>query len=510
MKSIGFKNFRKFTDFPTIELGGINILVGGNNSGKSTLVKSMLLMRDFLKSKIQTNSHNILQTMMPVFDFNIEHVNIGNFKRAFCKSSAEGENTISFNLGLNDFIFDVSVSGDRVKDSVPQVTLIKVEDTSDNVSFIFDYHDNVMTAKFGISEQDKEDVKDYEEISSKIKDLRDLLKNTKDLEQISSLKLEIEENENILKTLDYSSSLSEETVTISGIKNHIGDNNGTLLIPELLKEFIYYAHEATTGDTKTIEYNNIEENKSILRRNSSKIKSIIEKLIRALLGKEIEYIYAHSVSQQALYSIKDSNDYSARTIHEFFTSKISHGDEEFDFIQKWMTIFEIGKDIEIKPVLGEAYQVLITDLDDVQVELADKGMGSIQMTILLLRLATLMRKYKGHKLTVLLEEPEQNLHPALQSKLAGLLYEVNKECRFQFVVETHSEYLVRNTQVIVAKEFGKQGIIEHNPFNVFYLDNKLGAYQMKYLSNGKFDRDFGTGFFDVADNASLELFDLED
>ena len=38
MNSIGFKNFRRFQNFPEIDLGDITILVGGNNAGKSTLV----------------------------------------------------------------------------------------------------------------------------------------------------------------------------------------------------------------------------------------------------------------------------------------------------------------------------------------------------------------------------------------------------------------------------------------------------------------------------------------
>ena len=46
---IGFSNFRKFADFPEIDLGDITILVGGNNSGKSTLVKAFLLCVDNLR-----------------------------------------------------------------------------------------------------------------------------------------------------------------------------------------------------------------------------------------------------------------------------------------------------------------------------------------------------------------------------------------------------------------------------------------------------------------------------
>ena len=40
MKAIGFKNFRKFEDFPIMEMGDITMFVGGNNSGKSTTVKA--------------------------------------------------------------------------------------------------------------------------------------------------------------------------------------------------------------------------------------------------------------------------------------------------------------------------------------------------------------------------------------------------------------------------------------------------------------------------------------
>ena len=55
MKQIGFKNFRKFENFPTIELGDITILVGGNNAGKSTVVKAILLITEFLKTTAFVN-----------------------------------------------------------------------------------------------------------------------------------------------------------------------------------------------------------------------------------------------------------------------------------------------------------------------------------------------------------------------------------------------------------------------------------------------------------------------
>ena len=51
MRQIGFKNFRKFADFPMMDLAPITMFVGENNSGKSTIVKGILAFSDFLSGK---------------------------------------------------------------------------------------------------------------------------------------------------------------------------------------------------------------------------------------------------------------------------------------------------------------------------------------------------------------------------------------------------------------------------------------------------------------------------
>lgn len=74
MKSIGFKNFRRFIDFPELSLSDITLLVGTNNSGKSTLVKSILLVLDYLRTQ---------QNECLSFDRNtLNDVNIVTFDRA--------------------------------------------------------------------------------------------------------------------------------------------------------------------------------------------------------------------------------------------------------------------------------------------------------------------------------------------------------------------------------------------------------------------------------------------
>ena len=165
--------------------------------------------------------------------------------------------------------------------------------------------------------------------------------------------------------------------------------------------------------------------------------------------------------------------------------------------------------IDIQQVLGEAYQVSVRQADGTVIEMADLGMGSIQLVILILRLATLMRWHKGDHLTILLEEPEQNLHPALQSDLADMLYDVNQSYGFNFVVETHSEYVVRRSQVIVAKNYNTDDLLKKNQFVNYFMPEHGLPYSMGYKTNGRFEERFGSGFFDEASNANMTLIRME-
>ena len=113
---------------------------------------------------------------------------------------------------------------------------------------------------------------------------------------------------------------------------------------------------------------------------------------------------------------------------------------------------------------------------------------------------------------VLIEEPESNLHPNYQSKLADLLVDATNNFNIQFIVETHSEYLIRKLQYLTAKNVIKpEDTIIH-----YFTDPKQlakGEKQIKEIrikKNGVLTQDFGTGFFDEADNLAIDLFQISD
>ncbi len=89
-----------------------------------------------------------------------------------------------------------------------------------------------------------------------------------------------------------------------------------------------------------------------------------------------------------------------------------------------------------------------------------------------------------------------NLHPRLQSMLSDLFYEVYilSKGNLTFVVETHSEYLIRRTQVLVAEAHYKveEELELHNPFKVYYFPENGIRYDMGYRIDGLFNKFFGS------------------
>lgn len=159
---IGFSNFRKFAKFPEIDLGDITILIGGNNSGKSTLVKAFLLCVDNLRmmrmsDRRRENRNNIFGFNKPMFRFdaNIYHdVKVKTFTRAIhnkpvpaCDGSgASLPSTITFKFALGKFEFQFVVAGNRDEElTYGDVLSISIVDKEQNIRFCNDYEHKTMS-----------------------------------------------------------------------------------------------------------------------------------------------------------------------------------------------------------------------------------------------------------------------------------------------------------------------------------------------------------------------------
>lgn len=528
MRQIGFKNFRKFENFPVIDLSPITIFVGENNAGKSTVVKAILSIIDFFKSSVfddipsETLSNEDYfekakeQLFNRFFYFNKNYfAHIGTFSRA--KNNKSDDNKITFIITLDTFTYEIIVEGDlNDKEAVnAKVIFVKIHKADYNIDYEFDMKEKKMSYIFhpGLSKlylKDEQDGEDEDIDDSKddfSKRYRLFKKNRKTILEGYN-KFAKSFSKKIVVTTDLTWGKMH---SFSGqyIDNLLHGASRRMLATLKAEDEIKSPLDSDEYDDNDIIQGLPDETMNFLLKNAEIIREIVREDIfnvSMYTRLNVEYFYAHAVTPTVIYSAKDTNDYIVKTIHEFSNAKIKKDSKADKFIRKWMDVFGIGKNYNIISVGGEAHLVKITNKDGGSVNLSDKGMGSIQLMVLLFKIATLLGRRMSKNANIIIEEPEQNLHPMLQSKLADLFYELNKNYGFRFIIETHSEYLVRRSQVIVSENFNDDKKIKNNPYRVYYFPSEGIPYEVKYRTNGRFENDFGKGFFDEAANLTFKLF----
>lgn len=461
--SFGFKNFRKFENLPDFKLNEISILVGPNGSGKSSFTKALLLaytnIKDLLDSGCDFDSEGL-----PIFKFSpleYRNIHVGLFSRALFNQAQE--RSIEFTLEKDNvrYKLEVDSASNSSSGNLPEYAVISQFD----ICWLDDCY----------------------------------------------------------LSIDY----KRKMVTYWGPKNPYSFAIETEFDKEIVEESVSFPKYCSFSDIWDSLYSSLkhkrllvsDEKLNLVYSDSRRIKRLSQTHKNHIISNfrmPIEYLQTHTVSQKAIYSIDDKNDYLAQTIHEFFTSNAFVHSDIHDFVKEWMKKLGIGGDYIITSYEGEAYSFDVLS-DGARMPLADKGVGQIQMMILLMRLGIVMKKRYVNDLSpeggfnyqqdcplIIVEEPEQNMHPEMQSKLADLFYKANDGWNIQFLIETHSEYIVRRTQVMVAAP-DNQVVSTKSPFGVWYFPGSKIPYKMEYQDNGLFFQKFGKGFFDESGSHHIEL-----
>ncbi|MCT4588806.1 MAG: ATP-binding protein [Carboxylicivirga sp.] len=517
MKKIGFKNFRRFKELEPLELGEITLMVGKNNSGKSTLVKALLLVLDYLRN--QQNS---------TFSFANEALNDANivtFERAKCKH--QNEATIDFSFEIESYQISISIWGED-KWTFADVSNITIRDTDTSLELEIDYlKENVRITKLAKKVTDVFNIEEVEsellhKIAQKKRELEDLNKTSREglnlINQINGLNDKLKKLENITFESSEKKITDVEYSLEYPIKDFSTTSTEESVFEEIVSDFlsrnhdlrVFYIGKRQDSSTLTHEENELFEQINGIDGERNNIKESITKLVNLLNTKKVFYLGANPSKQSALFNLRDKENALGQAIHEFYQLKIKEGEPEYLFIENWMKAFDIGNSFEIEFISGEAYECYIVN-DKVKTHLADMGMGSLQLMQLLFRIATMIRIYKKETkgINLIVEEPELNLHPSLQSELADFFFEINDKYGIKFIIETHSEYIIRKTQVLGLKKglFIDQEL-NPNPFKVYYFHITEGPYPMNYTNEGKFDRSFAKGFTNVATDSTKEMLKL--
>lgn len=523
LRAIRVKNLRSFMDTEEIPIRRINLLVGRNSGGKSTFARILPLIRQ--STEVRKRS--------PVLWYG-RLVDFGSFHDSLRNTKSVKEIEISFRIDLNKKTSDLStkVVDDELsynisttitlsqKNLATETTISKLEINFEAIKCVLTFDDQKLTL---ISVDELQEVVNpayYQQISypgllPKINAYR-----------FQKVKVGTKEVDVPTKTDLFTGALTREIASIS--KSNAQLDSYEELIDQLSfgsdKEILIQLKKPNEGPTrwstfcKTLE----EKNPAFVRiRNliiMAKLPLLLATIDEAItvLSKNVSYLEPLRATAQRYYRRQDLavDEIDSRGSNvPFFLDNLTK--YEKDELNKWLAK-NFGISVETESAGGHIAIRLKIAGSDRAVNLADTGFGYSQVLPIALQLWKLsagwmfMRSGTDEfiRKTVVIEQPELHLHPALQSKLADIFVactsDIEPQSHYQgpgidMIVETHSPSLVNRLGELVS-----MGMIAPSDVQVilFEKNEETGISTTRiaeYSPDGRL-KNWPHGFFDAIDD----------
>ncbi|OLY90702.1 Protein of unknown function [Cnuella takakiae] len=274
------------------------------------------------------------------------------------------------------------------------------------------------------------------------------------------------------------------------------------------------------------------EAEDYIKQNSleSNLNIFVEKIILESLQENLSTIvqdisqvifippFRNAVPMRS-FSVSDKQNYFSQVLKSLLESSKDRLESMTGFVGDVLQQMAIADTLNLSINKdGDAVGVILRK-NGVERNLADYGHGVGQLIPTLLRIAfeydrvqnAASRNVKDTFNTmIVLEEPETNLHPALQSKLADMLFLIVQKLGCKLLVETHSEYLIRRLQVLTIDNASE---LEPSDTQIYYFyppdevpEGESQVYSIEIEEDGSLTRNFGYGFFDESSRLTISLY----
>lgn len=559
------KNFRSFgengADF---ELAPITVLTGCNSAGKSSLVKAMLLLskqtpffnegakeaRHVKDDRFEVDEARILRytagsdipanTPTTEFKVSFKELGLGRYDKVLHQKSKDGIIDITIRkwseyLQENVVIkrtfkakHDVLNEGELIEFSIEK------EDGSVIYKYFYNNHKNSVESfpdfiEYTVEWDEIDEIGPIQDNFNRFVDVSEYYHNKAVYNRILNLNLdrhergarrmeEVTERMNELE-VKYGKDQIEEYLTSYDEKTLCSWNDSL---------YSWDAHDLSGGHmigdalAKKQYMESLDGEEKQARAQNNFLNCIINDCISPWFIKDIAYVDSSSALVRRLYSVEDENKMCVAL------NKLVKYGKTGNFVNKWLREkFEIADSIKVVGTEeGIGIMVYLVKGDN-KLLLADEGYGITQLVSLLLQIENNINEYMRYDSVydedadiyrnkpyylqsfIAVEEPEVHLHPKYQSLLADMFVEAYQKYNIHFIIETHSEYLIRKLQVMVAD---KDNALTPNDVSLNYVEKEDGIStnrKIEILEDGRLSEPFGPGFFDEATDLSMRLLKMK-
>ncbi|WP_299184629.1 AAA family ATPase [uncultured Aquimarina sp.] len=453
INKISLENFKGFKDLKNVKLKPITILAGTNSCGKSSILQSILL----LKQTIESKAFN--QTLL----LNGRFVHLGNFENIIYGK----ESSKSVKLGISYIVKKEKFSSEIIG----------------TLPFHFIFRHLLTEESFDLPKAEYQInyyvwIKNIENSKSK-----SYIKPT--IVEKVELDIKIKTNENKEFSESYFKAELTEDKDIYSCSWKLPNDRGNKQEDKFLKGKDKFKIKFLNLIPTSFE---VDNPKSYNKNHDIDIYFyVLDSLIKHIFSSVTyvgplreepsrRYIYEDEVieigvkGENAAYIFLSEFDKRIDNVHFFSEDENKFYKENQttlgDSVNKWNDLFKI-KNFKAEP----SQEVIRLNLDssnneNTRVNIADVGFGVSQIFPIILE-GLRMKK----DATMLLEQPEIHLHPKIQMQLADYFISLALSQK-NLIIETHSEHIINR---LVRR------IVEDSDFN---LNEYIGIYFIEPTANG--------------------------